>query len=66
MKPQDKPIETVEEYRQALAAHDWFFAYADDYTVYSQGQRNRDRLMAAAKAFDPDLTIWTAIKPKGL
>lgn len=66
MKPQDKPIETVEEYRQALAAHDWFFAYADDYAVYSQGQRNRDKLMAAAKAFDPDLTIWTAIKPKGL
>lgn len=66
MKPQDKPIETVEQYRQALAAHDWYFAYSDDYTCYSEGQSNRDRLLAAAKAFDPDLTIWAAIKPVGL
>ena len=66
MKPQDKPIETVEQYRQALAAHDWWFAYSDDYTCYSEGQSNRDRLLAAAKTFDPDLTIWGAIKPVGL
>lgn len=66
MKPQDKPIETVEQYRQALAAHDWYFAYADDYSVYSEGQRNRDRLLAAAKTFDPDMAIWAEFKPKGL
>ena len=61
-----KPIETVEQYRQALAAHDWWFAMSDDYTAYREGQRNRDRLLAAAKTFDPDLTIWTAIKPVGV
>jgi hypothetical protein len=33
-----KPIETVEEYRQALVAHDWYFAYSDDYTEYSQAR----------------------------
>ena len=66
MKTQDKLIETLEEYRQALAAHDWYFAYSDDYSEYKQGQRNRDRLLAAAKTFDPDLTIWTAIQPKGM
>jgi hypothetical protein len=60
-----KPIETVEEYRQALAAHDWWFAMSDDYTSYSQGQRNRDRLLEAAKTFDPDMAIWAEYKPKG-
>lgn len=62
----DQPIETVEQYLQALARHDWWFGYADDYTQYSQGQRNRDRLLAAAKTLDPDMTIWAEYKPKEL
>lgn len=60
-----KTIETEEQYKQALASHDWFFAYSDDYSEYMRGQRNRDRLLAAAKTFDPDMTIWAAYKPKG-
>lgn len=63
MKTQDKPIETEEQYRQALAAHDWWYARSDDYTVYKEGQRNMGRLYQAARKFDPDLTIWTAYKP---
>lgn len=62
---QEKTIETVEQYRQALAAHDWWFAFSDDYTCYSEGQRKRDRLLAAAKTFDPDMAIWAEYKPKG-
>lgn len=62
----EKPIETVEEYRKALAAHDWWFAMSDDYSEYSRGQRSRDRLQAAAKVFDPDLTIWAEFAPRGL
>lgn len=65
LKPM-KPIETVEQYRQALASHDWWFAMSDDYTCYSEGQRNRDSLLAAAKTFDPDMVIWAEFKPKGL
>lgn len=63
---QEKTIETVEQYRQALAAHDWWFAFSDDYTCYSEGQRNRDRLLEAAKTFDPDMAIWAEFKPQGL
>lgn len=62
----EKPIETIEEYRKALAAHDWWFAMSDDYSEYSRGQRSRDMLQAAAKVFDPDLTIWAEFAPTGL
>lgn len=66
MKTQNKPIETEDEYRQALASHDWWSAKSDDYSVYQEGQINLGRLYQASLKFDPDLTIRTAIKPRGM
>jgi hypothetical protein len=59
-----KTIETLEQYRKALSEHDWWYEYSDNYTEYSDGKENKNRLLAAAKKFDPELTIWAEYKPK--
>lgn len=29
----------LESYKQALSNHDWYYQYADDYSVYCKGKR---------------------------
>lgn len=29
----------LESYKQALSDHDWYYQYADDYSVYCKGKR---------------------------
>lgn len=63
MKPSN-PIETEREYRKALAGHDWFFAFADDGSVWRKGQAHRSRILAAAKTLDPQYKIWDEYAPE--
>ena len=37
MTQQTTPI--LEQLKSALASHDWYYNYSDDYSVYSRGQR---------------------------
>ena len=37
MTAQTAPI--LDQLREALASHDWYYNYSDDYSVYSRGQR---------------------------
>jgi hypothetical protein len=39
----------LDEYKQMLASHDWFYHYSDDHSVWKQGQANISRLRAIAK-----------------
>lgn len=39
---------TKEEYFKDLEIHDWYFAYSDDFGVYSRGKENVKKLYNAA------------------
>ena len=58
-----KPIATESEYRKALAAHDWWYAFSDDGSVWRSGRASLDRLSQAAKAIDPQWQIWNEYAP---
>lgn len=49
---------TLEDYRKALAEHDWFYDFSDDHGVWVRGQEQRNNLHRMAKRLDPDLVIW--------
>ena len=49
---------TLEEYKQALANHDWYSAYSDNYTEYNDGVEKRRQLLDAAQTLDPELVIY--------
>jgi hypothetical protein len=52
------------EYREMLEAHDWFFQFSDDATVYRKGLSAESDLREAQKHIDPDYTIWNTYAPK--
>lgn len=39
----------LEEYKKALANHDWFYSFSDDHSVWSRGERERSRLISIAE-----------------
>lgn len=53
----------VQEYAKLLAAHDWHYPRADDYSVYSKGKRERDELRRLSKTLDPYSKIWNQFAP---
>lgn len=58
--PAPAPAPTVEQYRAALAAHDWFYEWSDDYHVWKRGQAQRAALLNMRRVVDADLSIWKA------
>lgn len=54
---------TPEDYRDALNAHDWWFAYSDDHGVYCKGRDSQQRLQAMQRALDADYAIWNSAAP---
>lgn len=56
--PQPAPGLTLDDYRKALAAHDWLYDYSDDYSVWCRGRDSLARLQAMARTLDPDHVIW--------
>jgi hypothetical protein len=58
------PGPTLDDYRKALAGHDWTHEYADDYTAWCRGRDSLARLRTMARTLDPDRTIWREYMPK--
>lgn len=56
--PEPTPGPTLEDYRKALASHDWTYDYSDDYSVWCRGRDSLARLQAMARTLDPGLVIW--------
>lgn len=57
-------MNTEQEYRAALQAHDWYYDYSDDYTAWCRGRDQRSALQAARQKLDPDYAIWNEYSPK--
>ena len=57
-------MNTEQEYRAALKAHDWYYDYSDDYTAWCKGRDERSALQAARRTLDPDYAIWNEYSPK--
>ena len=51
----------IEQYKQALQAHDWTFEWSDDHNVWTRGTVQRQLLNAAQKALDKDCAIWNSL-----
>ena len=51
----------IEQYKDALNAHDWTFEWSDDHNVWTRGIMQRQLLNAAQKALDADCSIWNSI-----
>ena len=54
---------TLETYKKALKAHDWYYAYADGYTDYVNGRDQRYALHEMARKVDPDSILWNEVAP---
>lgn len=57
-------MNTEQEYRDALKAHDWYYDYSDDYTAWSKGRDERTALYTGRNRFDADGKIWNEYAPK--
>lgn len=57
-------MNTEQEYRAALKAHDWYYDYSDDYTAWCRGRDQRTALYTGRNRFDPDGAIWNEYAPK--
>jgi hypothetical protein len=53
-----------QKYRAALASHDWYYDYSDDYSAWSRGRDERNALNAARRTLDADSAIWNEYAPK--
>lgn len=54
----------IEAYKAALAAHDWFYDFSDDFSVWSRGNRERQELRRMAQRLDKGFTIWNSHAPE--
>jgi hypothetical protein len=41
---QGTQMELLTQLREALARHDWYYNYSDDYSVYRRGSESADRI----------------------
>ena len=51
----------MNEYRAALANHDWTFDYSDDHNVWKRGVAERKALRSAQLALDADHKVWNEL-----
>lgn len=56
-------MNTEQEYRAALQAHDWYYDYSDDHKVWCAGRDQRSALRIARDKLDADGTIWNEYAP---
>jgi len=55
---------TVEEYREALQRHDWFYDCSEDPRVYRKGADQRSKINAMQYHLDRDHKIWNEYAPE--
>jgi len=53
----------LEQYRAALAHHDWYYAYSDDHSVYTRGRDAREELRKAQRQLDSTGELWNEHAP---
>ena len=53
----------LDEYKQALASHDWHFEYSDSHQVWERGTAERIALREAQRQLDPLGNIWNEHAP---
>jgi hypothetical protein len=56
-------MNTEQQYRQALAGHDWYYDYSDDHSVWARGKSEREALRDMRKHIDADGKIWNEYAP---
>lgn len=56
-------MNSEQQYRTALAGHDWYYDYSDDYSVWAAGQRQREALREMRKNIDTTGAIWNEYAP---
>lgn len=54
---------TRDEYIAALKAHDWFFDFSDDYSVWKKGMESYIRIVTGLKEHDPHREEWNKVCP---
>ena len=54
---------TIDEYRQALQSHDWFYDCSEDPRYYSKGRDQRTELYLMRYQLDKDYAIWNELAP---
>ena len=55
---------TIEQYRQALQSHDWFYDCTEDPRVYRRGAEKRQELYAMQYQLDRNFKIWNEFAPQ--
>jgi hypothetical protein len=55
----------MEQYKTALARHDWTFEYSDSHSEWTRGREQRQALHSMASRLDPDYSVWNALAPEG-
>ena len=55
----------MNQYIDALKAHDWEFRFSDAMRTYERGMDQFKALKAAAKELDPDHEVWNTYAPLG-
>jgi hypothetical protein len=62
------PAPTTEQrtefYRRALARHDWFFQYSDDYSAFKAGEENEWFIRTEQRAIDAAGVLWNVYAPR--
>lgn len=53
----------LETYRKALAAHDWFYDYADHHGTWRKGLAERIALVTMRRQVDPGGAVWNEFAP---
>lgn len=57
------PEEILENYKKALARHDWFYHYSDDHRVWKAGEQSWSNICHRQKVLDKDYLIWNQYCP---
>lgn len=54
----------IENYRERLQTHDWYYEFSDDHSVWLRGFAARQCLRELQKEIDPDGKIWNEYAPE--
>jgi hypothetical protein len=55
---------SIEEYKNRLKHHDWYYDYSDDGSVWRRGSAERSALNDFQEKFDPLAVIWNSLAPE--
>ncbi len=56
-------IPAIDQYRKALARHDWHYEFSDHGPAWDAGRKERQRLRNLQRELDPSGAIWNSLAP---